>query len=213
MRPRPNWLKSLTSQKTERYTAIRCPHPQRGAAGGALPGTARHASPRRAGEAKFPSSIISRVRIRRNFFVGPAPLGCANLFEQPRKKRPASSSMTNSMRAANPVPLDGLALSAATDEREQTVNNCSPRWMLCFQQNKNGDRGWPPPNQPETLDAALLRPGRFDRQCWFDRPISPARKDDSRNLCQEGEAGRRLSISIASPRPPVALRRAIWPTC
>src|SRR5207249_7688937 len=54
------------------------------------------------------------------------------------------------------------------DEREQTLNQ-----LLVEMDGFDSNRGviiMAATNRPETLDAALLRPGRFDRQVVVDRP-------------------------------------------
>src|SRR6476646_3922958 len=54
------------------------------------------------------------------------------------------------------------------DEREQTLNQ-----LLVEMDGFDANRGviiMAATNRPETLDAALLRPGRFDRTVVVDRP-------------------------------------------
>src|SRR5205807_8484874 len=54
------------------------------------------------------------------------------------------------------------------DEREQTLNQ-----LLVEMDGFDSNRGviiMAATNRPETLDAALLRPGRFDRTVVVDRP-------------------------------------------
>ena len=67
-----------------------------------------------------------------------------------------------------PLVDSGRSLGGGNDEREQTLN-----------QLPDGD-GWfegntgiiivAATNRPDVLDAALMRPGRFDRQVTVDRP-------------------------------------------
>src|SRR5262249_34999929 len=70
--------------------------------------------------------------------------------------------------------LDALGKSRAGavvgshDEREQTLNQ-----LLVEMDGFDSNRGviiMGATNRPETLDAALLRPGRFDRTVVVDRP-------------------------------------------
>src|SRR5439155_2521287 len=62
----------------------------------------------------------------------------------------------------------GMNLLASHDEREQTLNQ-----LLAEMDGFNPNQGviiMAATNRPEILDAALLRPGRFDRQVLVDRP-------------------------------------------
>ena len=68
-----------------------------------------------------------------------------------------------------------MGVVGGNDEREQTLNQLLTEM--------DGFAGQDKPvivlaatNQPETLDAALLRPGRFDRQVLVDRPDLSGRK-------------------------------------
>ena len=63
---------------------------------------------------------------------------------------------------------------AGNDEREQTLNQLLVE-MDGFD-NRKGIIVMAATNRPETLDAALLRPGRFDRQVLVDRPDLIGRK-------------------------------------
>src|SRR5207253_10887365 len=60
------------------------------------------------------------------------------------------------------------AVVGGHDEREQTLNQ-----LLVEMDGFDSNRGviiMAATNRPETLDAALLRPGRFDRTVVVDRP-------------------------------------------
>jgi cell division protease FtsH len=62
----------------------------------------------------------------------------------------------------------GMNLLSSHDEREQTLNQ-----LLAEMDGFDPNRGviiMAATNRPEILDAALLRPGRFDRQVLVDRP-------------------------------------------
>src|SRR5499426_3485493 len=61
-----------------------------------------------------------------------------------------------------------MNLLASHDEREQTLNQ-----LLAEMDGFDSNQGviiMAATNRPETLDSALLRPGRFDRQVLVDRP-------------------------------------------
>jgi cell division protease FtsH len=62
----------------------------------------------------------------------------------------------------------GTSLLGGHDEREQTLNALLVE-MDGFDSN-NGVIVMAATNRPETLDSALLRPGRFDRHILVDRP-------------------------------------------
>jgi cell division protease FtsH len=62
----------------------------------------------------------------------------------------------------------GLGGPGTNDEREQTLNQLLVE-MDGFD-NRRGIIVMAATNRPETLDPALLRPGRFDRQILVDRP-------------------------------------------
>jgi cell division protease FtsH len=62
----------------------------------------------------------------------------------------------------------GTNMLSSNDEREQTLNQ-----LLAEMDGFNPNQGviiMAATNRPEVLDAALLRPGRFDRQILVDRP-------------------------------------------
>ena len=59
-------------------------------------------------------------------------------------------------------------MGGGNDEREQTINQ-----LLTEMDGFEGNTGiiiLAATNRPDVLDAALLRPGRFDRQVTVDRP-------------------------------------------
>src|SRR5439155_12424285 len=62
----------------------------------------------------------------------------------------------------------GASAVGGHDEREQTLNQLLVE-MDGFETNR-GVIIMAATNRPETLDAALLRPGRFDRTVVVDRP-------------------------------------------
>jgi len=69
----------------------------------------------------------------------------------------------------------GAGLGGGNDEREQTLNQLLTE-MDGFAAKDKPVIVLAATNQPETLDAALLRPGRFDRQVLVDRPDLSGRK-------------------------------------
>ena len=83
------------------------------------------------------------------------------LFEGARKKRPRSSSSTNSTRS------DG-AHGARPRPRAGPVPRPAARRARQLRRPRPGDRHGRL-HRLQALVPALLRPGRFDRQCWSRR--------------------------------------------
>jgi cell division protease FtsH len=68
-----------------------------------------------------------------------------------------------------------MGVVGGNDEREQTLNQLLTE-MDGFSAQDKPVIVLAATNQPETLDAALLRPGRFDRQVLVDRPDLSGRR-------------------------------------
>jgi cell division protease FtsH len=68
-----------------------------------------------------------------------------------------------------------MGVVGGNDEREQTLNQLLTE-MDGFTAQDKPVIVLAATNQPETLDAALLRPGRFDRQVLVDRPDLSGRR-------------------------------------
>ncbi len=100
-------------------------------------------------------------------FVGAGAARVRDLFEQAKKKAPCIIFIDE---------LDAIGKSRANgnfmggnDEREQTLNQLLTE-MDGFNAGDATVIVLAATNRPETLDPALLRPGRFDRQVLVDRP-------------------------------------------
>jgi cell division protease FtsH len=100
-------------------------------------------------------------------FVGAGAARVRDLFEQAKKKAPCIIFIDE---------LDAIGKSRAgsgfvggNDEREQTLNQLLTE-MDGFSAGDATVIVLAATNRPETLDPALLRPGRFDRQVLVDRP-------------------------------------------
>lgn len=105
-------------------------------------------------------------------FVGAGAARVRDLFEQAKKKAPCIIFIDE---------LDAIGKSRANggfiggnDEREQTLNQLLTE-MDGFAAGDATVIVLAATNRPETLDPALLRPGRFDRQVLVDRPDLPGR--------------------------------------
>lgn len=119
-----------------------------------------------AGEAKVPFFSISGSEFV-ELFVGAGAARVRDLFEQAKKKAPCIIFIDE---------LDAIGKSRASgsfmggnDEREQTLNQLLTE-MDGFAAGDATVIVLAATNRPETLDPALLRPGRFDRQVLVDRP-------------------------------------------
>ena len=119
-----------------------------------------------AGEAGVPFFSISGSEFV-ELFVGAGAARVRDLFEQAKKKAPCIIFIDE---------LDAIGKSRASggfvggnDEREQTLNQLLTE-MDGFAAGDSTVIVLAATNRPETLDPALLRPGRFDRQVLVDRP-------------------------------------------
>jgi cell division protease FtsH len=117
-----------------------------------------------AGEAGVPFFSISGSDFV-EMFVGVGASRVRDLFNQAKAEAPAIV-FVDEIDAVGRHRGQGLA--GANDEREQTLNQLLVE-MDGFEQG-NGVIVIAGTNRPDILDAALLRPGRFDRQIAIDRP-------------------------------------------
>ncbi len=124
-----------------------------------------------AGEAGVPFFSISGSEFV-ELFVGTGAARVRDLFEQAKKKAPCIIFIDE---------LDAIGKSRSTggfyggnDEREQTLNQLLTE-MDGFGAKDGTVIVLAATNRPETLDQALLRPGRFDRQVLVDRPDKAGR--------------------------------------
>ena len=126
-----------------------------------------------AGEADVPFVSVSGSSFI-EMFVGVGASRVRDLFENAKKEAPAivfidEIDAIGKSRAAG-------AMMGGNDEREQTLN------QLLAEMDGFGTESSPvivlaATNRPEILDAALLRPGRFDRQVLVDKPDFKGRCD------------------------------------
>ncbi|WP_094554669.1 ATP-dependent zinc metalloprotease FtsH [Synechococcus sp. 1G10] len=126
-----------------------------------------------AGEASVPFFIISGSEFV-ELFVGAGAARVRDLFDEAKKKAPCIIFI-DELDAIGKSRSGSMGVVGGNDEREQTLNQLLTEM--------DGFTGQDKPvivlaatNQPETLDAALLRPGRFDRQVLVDRPDLSGRK-------------------------------------
>ncbi|HXG51929.1 MAG TPA: ATP-dependent zinc metalloprotease FtsH [candidate division Zixibacteria bacterium] len=117
-----------------------------------------------AGEAGVPFFSISGSDFV-EMFVGVGAARVRDLFSQAVQHAP-SIIFIDELDALGKAR--GMNVLASHDEREQTLNQLLAE-MDGFDPNQ-GVIIMAATNRPEILDAALLRPGRFDRQVLVDRP-------------------------------------------
>lgn len=124
-----------------------------------------------AGEAKVPFFSISGSEFVQ-MFVGMGAAKVRDLFKQAGEKAPCIIFIDE---------IDAIgkkrdnALGGGNDEREQTLNQ-----LLTEMDGFDGRKGvviLAATNRPESLDKALLRPGRFDRRIQMELPDLQGRKD------------------------------------
>ena len=117
-----------------------------------------------AGEAGVPFFSISGSDFV-EMFVGVGAARVRDLFAQAAEHAP-SIVFIDELDALGKAR--GMNILSSHDEREQTLNQLLAE-MDGFDPNQ-GVIIMAATNRPEILDAALLRPGRFDRQVLVDRP-------------------------------------------
>jgi cell division protease FtsH len=118
-----------------------------------------------AGEAAVPFYSICGSEFV-EMFVGVGAARVRDLFAQAREK-PAAILFIDELDAVGKTRGLGGSIGG-NDEREQTLNQLLTE-MDGFE-TTSGLIVVAATNRPEILDAALLRPGRFDRRVYVDRP-------------------------------------------
>jgi len=126
-----------------------------------------------AGEAGVPFFIISGSEFV-ELFVGAGAARVRDLFEQAKKNAPCIIFI-DELDAIGKSRSGSMGVVGGNDEREQTLNQLLTE-MDGFASKDKPVIVLAATNQPEVLDAALLRPGRFDRQVPVDRPDLSGRK-------------------------------------
>ncbi|MDJ1183996.1 ATP-dependent zinc metalloprotease FtsH4 [Roseofilum casamattae] len=106
-------------------------------------------------------------------FVGAGAARVRDLFEQAKQKAPCIVFI-DELDAIGKSRASGSGVVGGNDEREQTLNQLLTE-MDGFAAGDATVIVLAATNRPETLDSALLRPGRFDRQVLVDRPDLPGR--------------------------------------
>ncbi|AMW29690.1 cell division protein FtsH [Limnospira platensis NIES-39] len=124
-----------------------------------------------AGEAGVPFFSISGSEFV-EMFVGVGASRVRDLFEQAKANAPCIVFIDEIDAVGR---QRGAGLGGGNDEREQTLNQ-----LLTEMDGFEGNTGIiiiAATNRPDVLDAALMRPGRFDRQVVVDRPDYSGRSE------------------------------------
>ncbi|MEG4309381.1 MULTISPECIES: ATP-dependent zinc metalloprotease FtsH4 [unclassified Microcoleus] len=151
-----------------------------------------------AGEAGVPFFSISGSEFV-ELFVGVGSARVRDLFEQAKKQAPCIIFIDE---------LDAIGKSRSSnasfggnDEREQTLNQLLTE-MDGFAAGNTTVIVLAATNRPESLDAALLRPGRFDRQVLVDRPDLSGREEILNIHSQKVKLGPDIDLKAVAARTP-----------
>lgn len=131
-------------------------------------------------------------------FVGAGAARVRDLFEQAKKQAPCIIFIDE---------LDAIGKSRSSgfyggnDEREQTLNQLLTE-MDGFAAGDTTVIVLAATNRPESLDAALLRPGRFDRQVLVDRPDLLGREAILKIHAQRVKLGADVELRAIATRTP-----------
>jgi len=139
-----------------------------------------------AGEAGVPFFSISGSEFV-EMFVGVGASRVRDLFDQAKANAPCIVFIDEIDAVGR---QRGAGLGGGNDEREQTLNQ-----LLTEMDGFEGNTGIiviAATNRPDVLDAALLRPGRFDRQVVVDRPDYAGRLE----ILQVHARGKTLSKDV-----------------
>jgi len=151
-----------------------------------------------AGEAGVPFFSISGSEFV-ELFVGVGSSRVRDLFEQAKKQAPCIVFIDE---------LDAIGKSRSSngfyggnDEREQTLNQLLTE-MDGFAAGDATVIVLAATNRPESLDPALLRPGRFDRQVLVDRPDLSGREAILKIHAQKVKLGDDVDLKAIATRTP-----------
>ena len=125
-----------------------------------------------AGEAEVPLFSISGSEFV-EMFVGMGAAKVRDLFKQANEKAPCIVFIDEIDTIGK--KRDGSGMGGGNDEREQTLNQ-----LLTEMDGFDGSKGvviLAATNRPDSLDPALLRPGRFDRRIPVELPDLQGREE------------------------------------
>ena len=125
-----------------------------------------------AGDAEVPFFSISGSELV-EMFVGMGAAKVRDLFKQANEKAPCIVFIDEIDTIGK--KRDGAGFTGGNDEREQTLNQ-----LLTEMDGFDGSKGvviLAATNRPDSLDPALLRPGRFDRRIPVELPDLQGREE------------------------------------
>lgn len=154
-----------------------------------------------AGEADVPFFNISGSDFV-EMFVGVGASRVRDLFEQGRKAAKISGKgaiiFIDEIDAVGRLRFSGIG--GGHDEREQTLNQ-----LLVEMDGFDSQEGIilvAATNRPDTLDPALLRPGRFDRHVVIDRPDIKGREEILKVHTKKIKLGDDVSLETIARQTP-----------
>jgi len=149
-----------------------------------------------AGEAGVPFFTISGSDFV-EMFVGVGASRVRDLFEQAKAASPCIVFIDELDAVGR---MRGAGLGGGHDEREQTLN------QLLVEMDgfdiKDNVIIMAATNRPDVLDAALLRPGRFDRQIMVDRPDLKGRHEILKIHSRGKPLGDDIDLEVLARRTP-----------
>ncbi|WP_448572027.1 ATP-dependent zinc metalloprotease FtsH4 [Trichothermofontia sp.] len=151
-----------------------------------------------AGEAGVPFFSISGSEFV-ELFVGAGAARVRDLFEQAKKNAPCIIFI-DELDAIGKSRASGVFMGG-NDEREQTLNQLLTE-MDGFAAGDATVIVLAATNRPETLDPALLRPGRFDRQVLVDRPDLAGREAILKIYAQKVKLAEGVNLHELATRTP-----------
>ncbi|MBC8122686.1 MAG: ATP-dependent zinc metalloprotease FtsH [Gemmatimonadaceae bacterium] len=183
-------------KKPERFTAVGAKIPK-----GVLlvgpPGTGKTLLAKAiAGEAGVPFFSISGSEFV-EMFVGVGASRVRDLFKKAKENAPCIVFIDEIDAVGR---QRGAGIGGGNDEREQTLNQ-----LLVEMDGFEGNTGViiiAATNRPDVLDAAILRPGRFDRQITVDRPDMNGRLEILKVHSKNKKLAADVDMEVISRRTP-----------
>ncbi|PMB18020.1 cell division protein FtsH [Fischerella thermalis CCMEE 5198] len=149
-----------------------------------------------AGEAGVPFFSISGSEFV-EMFVGVGASRVRDLFKKAKDNAPCLIFIDEIDAVGR---QRGAGIGGGNDEREQTLNQ-----LLTEMDGFEGNTGIiiiAATNRPDVLDAALLRPGRFDRQVIVDAPDRKGRLEILKVHARDKKVDPAVSLEVVARRTP-----------
>ncbi|PMB45251.1 cell division protein FtsH [Fischerella thermalis CCMEE 5201] len=149
-----------------------------------------------AGEAAVPFFSISGSEFV-EMFVGVGASRVRDLFKKAKDNAPCLIFIDEIDAVGR---QRGAGIGGGNDEREQTLNQ-----LLTEMDGFEGNTGIiiiAATNRPDVLDAALLRPGRFDRQVIVDAPDRKGRLEILKVHARDKKVDPAVSLEVVARRTP-----------